>query len=100
VFLFYYFNFLTTIINLNLIFCFFFIYFINYFFLKNLNNTNPNLDLFLKYIKFFTKHVFNLLNLGLSLIKKIYNFMYIKLFVFLKSLFNFLNLYFKNVFII
>ena len=100
VFLFYYFNFLTIIINLNLIYCVFFFYFMNYFFLKNLNATNPDLDLFLKYIKFFTKHFFNLLNLSSSLFKKIYNFIYIKSFVFLKSCFNFLNLYFKNIFII
>ncbi len=100
IFLFYYFNFLTILINLNLFFIIVIFYFINYFFLRNLNNSNPNLDLTVKYIKFFSKHVFNLLNLLSSLFRKFYNFIYIKLFVFLKSFFNFLNLYIKNVFII
>lgn len=100
VLLFFYFNFLSIIINLNLIYFVFIIYFANYFFLKNLNNVNSNLDLFLKYFKFFTKHFFNLLNLFSSFFKKIYNFIYIKLFVFLKSFLTFLNLYIKNIFII
>jgi len=97
---FYFFTFSVEIINLNFFLFVFVLYFINYFFLKNLNKYNSNLDLFFKYFKFFTKHLINLINLFFSFSKKFYNFIYIKFFIFLKSSFIFLNLYLKNIFII
>ena len=97
----YFFNFIIFIVNLNIVYFSFVIFFLNYFFFKNLNiNYNSNLDLLFKYLKFFTKHLFNLLNLVYVIFKKFYNFIYIKTFVFLKSLEIFFNFYLKNIFII
>jgi len=96
-----FFNFLTIFINFNLIFFIFFFFFYNYFFLKIINiNFNSNLDLFIKYLKFFTKHFFNLINIIFIIVKKLYNFIYIKFFVFSKSSIFFFNFYIKNLFII
>lgn len=99
VFYFLFFNF-NFVFNFNFFLILIFFFLLNYFFLKNLNNFNSNLDLCFKYFKFFTKHFFSLVNIIYFFFKKFYNFVYIKFFIFLKSLSKFFNIYLKNVFII